>query len=214
MATQPTGMTNGSGVILTVGIVVNNDRCAVVFPLALEASTEDAANRCTDAVQSFVANMLGFMDAVLSSAAFVSFVAAEGMCDGTIPFREDFSPGDYPGTLAAGPAPSNVCGLLTFYEDPADSPPGDRIRLGKNFIPGIPKVGLTGDIIDGSIVGAMQALAQKLQEGFDSVTASGHKWYRVTAAGKPRAAGTALRRSYIGSARAYVVTQRRHLIPR
>jgi hypothetical protein len=207
-------MVNDNGVIVTVGIVCNGDRCAIVFPLAAPSNSMTPDQLCKDACINWIAAQVSGLQALLANTAYISFIAGEGMVDGLVPYRADFDPTTYPGLGTTDIMPSNVNGLLAFYEDPADmGPPGQRMRVGKTFIPGVPRDQVVGDRFQVSWVGSAQALADQLQGGFASSGDPSVNWYRILAAG-PRAPGTPVRRVITDLARGYIVTQRRRLIPR
>ena len=208
---QPSGMMNDSGVIVTIGIQNVLDRCAIVLPLGTSA-TFDKVLGCQQVCTGIFDTIMPLLLACISENSYVTFIAAEGMVDGVIPHRNDYIPTDNPGTRSGVPMPSQVAGLLAFYEDPDDATPGSRMRVGKNFLPGISTNDVEGDHLDDALLSAMQALSEALVSGF--MDSASNEWYRVLAAPKPRTPGTALKRIAAHNERGYVCTQRRRLIPR
>lgn len=213
MSNQPSGMTNTNGVILTVGIVCNNDRSEIVLPVASPSATDRATN-CQDAVDSFVNSPINALANCISSDAYIGFVQGEGMVDGNVPYREDYLPTDHPGTGGIAPAPSQVAALIVFYADPADLTVGARVRIGKSFIPGIAKGDIIGDKISGGVVTNLQSLGTTLQAGFVSTLNPSSNWFRICATPTPRTSGTPCKRTINFVVRDYIATQRRRLIPR
>jgi len=214
MAVQPAGMLNDYGVILTIGVVNYADRSAIVIPLGTDDTAILDSERCYDVVASFLAQVMSSFTPILGNTAYVSFLQAEGMIDGMTPYREDYAAATYDGTGGSPALPSNVTGLIAYYEDPDDSPTGERVRVGKNFIPAVPSSLISGDIIDPTLVAAYLTFGDLLQEGFDSTAGSGYKYYRVLATPTDRTAGSPLIRTINARPRGYVCTQRRRLTPR
>lgn len=215
MPQQPAGMTSGQGAILTIGLNINTDRCAVVMPFALDGGAFDPASGPEALVESFQTGVLAtFMGKIADTNCYASFLSAEGMDDGCVPSRNDFVPTLFPGTDSGTPMPSQVAGLMAFYADPADLAPGARMACAKNFVPGIARSHVIGDTIDATYVTGLAAFALSLQTGFLNAGTGGGTWYRVLAAPRPRGSAVNLKRIINGDFRGYVVTQRRRLTPR
>lgn len=207
---QPSGMTGQDGVILTVGVRLNYDRMAIVMPFAAEGPN-DRQLMCTDVVNVFESVALPLLLDCMSSDANVSFLQGEGMSDGAVPCRRDYTPTAHPGTLGAPAAPSSVCTLITFYEDVADVVAGQRMAAGRSFIPGVDLGNLAGDVVDPGLVTALQDFANQVQSGLAS--GGSQTWYRVLGPVKPRADATPIKRTFTVVARGYTATQRRRQIP-
>jgi hypothetical protein len=213
MAQQPAGMTSDNGVILTLGLNVNGDRCAIVIPVATDTPVSDPAMICADAVEAFVTAQLTSLLAMLSSDdVYATFCQGEGMDDGIIPYREDYPVDAHEGVRSGNALPSQVAGLLTWYADPADLSPGDRIREAKNFIPGLVVSDVVNDVIESTVQSNLAAVALGMQTGM--IGGGSSTWYRVLAAPRPRGTAAQLKRVLTGDCRGYVVTQRRRLTPR
>jgi hypothetical protein len=213
MAEQPV-IQNDQGAILTIGLVINSDRVAVVEPYGLSGISGGAVELCFDLVASWRSAAATLFVNCVSSDGYISFIAAEGMQDGKVPYRADFDPSIYPGTAAAGATPNNVSGLIVYYQDPADVVAGHRIRVAKTFMPGIPSGNLVGDQIDSTQQASYNDYATIVQPGFDSTGFPSGKWYRMLATPKPRATTQQIMRTVNTITRGYVVTQKRRLIPR
>jgi len=214
VVTQPPGMVSSAGVVLTIGVRTHGDRCAMVLPLVTDGSALDEKNLCEDAVASAVANLLSTLKPCLSEDAYVSFVSAEGMDNGKVPYRQDFGNADHPGTGTLLAETSQVAGLVAFYCEPADQPPGNRMRVAKTFIPGMPDDMVLGNTLTQVQMGLLDTYAAALANGFDSVAAQGYKWYRVIAAPPPGLqTGQALKRTGVYQVRGYTGSQRRRLLP-
>ena len=199
-----------NSVIITIGILVNADRCAIVFPLSSDTAV-DPITGCGDAVSGVVSDIIPLLQQCMASDSYIQYVQAEGAVDGMTPQRSDFSSGLYPGLVSGVSAPSSVGGMMGFYEDPADKPtPTSRTRLGKNTIPGVSVSELTGDLISLAIQGALLALGNDLLNGF---TGGSNRWYRVVKI-VSRTIGAGVIRAADNIARGYVVTQRRRMVPR
>jgi len=212
-STQP-DLTNDNGVVLTVGIVSNSDRCCIVLPIATDNTSLDDVTRCKDAVTSFAA-IIAQLQACISSDAYISFIQGEGMTDGMIPNRQDFTITTYLGTRDAPAAPSQVAALIIFYRDPAHALTGERMKIGKNFIPGLAQNDLSGDHVVAGLGANLQTFADTLQNGFNSSGGGGsQKWYRYLNTPVPRTTGTHLKAVTGQTQRGYVATQRRRLVPR
>lgn len=213
VVTQPIGMVSSNGVVLTVGIRANGDRCAIVIPLATDSPSLDAKSLCYQAVQDFDGLVADILCGALSENAYISFLQAEGMDDGKIPFRMDYSPTDQPGTEDGPCETSQVAGLIVFYADPEDVPGGGRMRVAKNFIPGVPDADIVGDAVSSNLGTALDAIAVVLAEGYVVGSGSTAKWYRVIAAPPSGSSGVGLIRVGVWVTRGYTGTQRRRLIP-
>ena len=212
-ATQP-AITNNAGVIVTVGLVVNDDRVACVFPCGLDATISVFDTLCEDAVNSFQANVFPLIAPWLSSDAYISFCSAEGMVNGRVPARHSYASTTYPGAAGSGGSvASQVSALIVFYEDTNDVITGHRIAVAKNFLPGIGKNDIVGDVISPTVATLLLNLANGLQGGFGSILYPSGTWYRMLRAPKPRTPGTTIKRVFIAEARTRVKTQRRRLIP-
>ena len=105
---------NDAGVIVTIGLVVNADRVACVFPLANDAGLPPET-LCSDAVVSFNTSCRTSFLAGMSSDAHIAYAQGEGMVDGKIPYREDYAAGAHPGAIATHAMPNNVTGLGIYY---------------------------------------------------------------------------------------------------
>lgn len=218
--TQPVGMKNDSGVILNVGIFSCGQPSAIVLPLVCEPDPASPNNLCLDAVASYLVSCIAQTQALLSTESYITHISAEGMVDGKVPFRQDFGPTDFPGTFGSGTIPNQVAALAVFYEEAADyvpnptPPPISRIRVAKNFIPGIAPSAVVQDSLTAGMKTAMNVWISLVQNGFPSSDFVSAIWYRVLATPKPRLAGTTVKRSGQCEARGYVATQRRRLTPR
>lgn len=220
--TQPAGFTMGKGMMVTIGVVINGDRTAIVMPMAYQGTPTDPNDVGQSAVDAVSSEVLPLLVPLISSDGYVSFVQAEGMLVGDIPARTNYAPTDWPGTGTAGAMPSQTAGLVVFYEDARDiSVDAKKVSIGKAFIPGIPRDEVGGDTVSGAWQTKALTFALKLQNGFNSSTIETIlQWYRV--AGKPVSdpalpppdASTKLNRIFACAGRGYVVTQRRRTIPR
>ena len=220
--TQPADMTMLKGFMLTVGVVVNNDRCAVVYPMAWDGTLEDDNAIAASLLDAFQNDAMVSFLTLISNNAYISFLQAEGMRPGNVPARISFDPSYAPGTGSAGPMPSATAGLLYFIEDHRDVGFGaHKIREGKTFVPGIPRDAVAGDVVNSTWTGLAETHTNILQAGLHPATIEPDlTWYRVLAkpTSKPPAPPvddeTPLKRVFYNGGRGYVVTQRRRLIPR
>lgn len=205
--------TNDAGAILTIGIVNNADRSAIVLPCFTNSTALEKNGQCEDAVASFIATALGGLLECMSSDAIVSFVSADGMIDGLIPFRSDFGSTDHVGTQPALTLPSSCGTLITFYQEAADETSPGRVRSGKTNIPGLSQANFDGESI--SVGQATSALTwgNFLQGGWPSIADTSSNWYRGLATPKPRTEGVNVGRVNIVVVRSYVGTQRRRTVP-
>lgn len=211
--TQPSGMTSAKGVILTIGIRSHGDRCAMVLPMVADTASADDKQLCEDACESADANLMASIVACLSESAYVSFIEAQGMMDGLVPHRIDYGPADNPGTGTAGAEPSQIGGLLIFYADPEDINEGNRIRVGKTTVPGIPDDDVVNGVVDSGLAGYLDSLAQVLSEGYTNSGSGGGKWYRVCSAPDIRTFPQDIIRTGKYLSRGYLGTQRRRITP-
>jgi hypothetical protein len=205
--------TNDNGVVLTVGILSGPDRCAIVLPLGTDSSEIDANNLCADAVLAFNFTCMTLLTACLSTAAQVTFLSADGMVDGKTPSRQDFIPNANQGLRGENVLPSQVAALLYFYRDADQEVGTPRVKLGKNFVPGIANEDVVVDILSTDLVDLLITFSDSLQNGFPTQLDSSKKWYRYLAMPKERTTGTSLIPTYLHGCRQYVGTQRRRLIP-
>lgn len=206
--------TNSKGVILTIGLRVNGERCAIVLPMGTESTLLDATNLCKDVVTSSLSHVGPLLLACITTDAYMSFQQGEGMIDGMVPYREDYDPTDWPGTRTPPALPTNTGPILYFYEDPVDNPTHLRIRVGKNTIPGWSAADTVGDKVNSIAAADLDALATILHGGFASTLDPSGKWYRYLATPKPRTPATPLKRVSNWGTRLYLATQRRRFIPR
>lgn len=211
MATPP--LTNTRGVILTVGILCNSERAEVVMPLSTEDPGILPANKNIDAVAAFIAPGSGLAELLdlMSADAQVTFVQSVGMTPGSVPFRQDYTAGTYPGTRASLALPMQVAIAVAFYANPLDLGPGGRMRVGKTMVPGVADADVVGNTVVAGLISKMQTFGDLMNNGYVTV-AGGGNWYRVVAAVGP-ANGLPLLRSTMIQARGYLVTQRRRLLP-
>lgn len=212
---QPVAI-NDNGVMLSVGLLSNGDRWEIVMPLCYDHALGaiDAEHICQDAVSSFFAGPFNDLLACLSADTQITFLSAEGMTDGRVPQRVDFAIGANAGSRPAGAMPSNVTALITYYEEPADVAPNTRMRTGKTFLSGIAQSDVAGDHVITALVTLMTTFGADMLLGYASTLVPATKWYRYLSSPLARAAGTNVKRVGVVSARAYVATQRRRLIPR
>jgi hypothetical protein len=214
MAVQPTLMKSDTGVILTIGFVSPNDRSAIVIPICRDSASDPVWQLTEDAVLSFHGTWLTSLLGLIANDCYCSFMAAEAMDDGYVPYREDYSSSAHPGTSDTGCMPGQVSSLMIFYADPNDIVTPGRERVGKNFIPCVPTSQVDGDnLVDGYIT-LGKSVAEDIQAGLDSIAGGDAKWWRILAAPKPRSPAQDVKRTIISGMRGYVCTQRRRLIPR
>lgn len=166
------------GQILTVEVICNGDRSAIVIPISTDDPGLNAVSLSGDAVVAFENHLVPVLQAVMTSDASIIGVSAEGMTPGGIPYRRSYIPATYPGLVAPPCMPSNVCGLITFYADPTDLSAGQRMREGKAFITGIPTADVSGDEIENPTYSRLQTFGAALVSGWATQAGGGH-WYRV-----------------------------------
>jgi len=205
---------NDLGVILTVGIVCNADRCAIVLPLGAPGSSIGIYDICTDAMLSFQTSVMSKLLACMAASSYVSFLSAEPMIDGGLPGRVDYDSTAHVGSVTGEALPSNTGGLMVFYRDPAGTFTSARTPVGKNTVPGVPTSQVVGDKPNNTYVGHLQDLADAMQDGWDSAGSPGDRWYRYLRAPFPRTPNTNLAGIANSQARGYLATQRRRFIPR
>lgn len=199
------------GVILTVGVFSGVDRMAIVIPVYNEDGSLDNLTMCEKAILDFISSQLTLLTSCLAQNSYVTHINSEAMTNGKIPYRTDFSPTDHPGTVTSDALPSHTTGLVIFYQDPTDVTPPNRIHVGKNFMPAVPSGEVTNDGISVGLFNDYAAFASPFLDGYGS---SGQKWYRAVRAPKNRAASTPVERIGVTTARGYVCTQKRRLVPR
>ncbi len=212
MAEQPI-VHNTLGCILTVGVVSEGDRMAMVMPFVCPSVVLNAIDRANDLVASFIASQIAGLTAQMAETSYISFLNAEGMTDGTVPFRHDFAPTAHNGAVTGSAVSSQTAPLISFYEDPADVVPGKRIGVAKTFFCGFPVSGATGDNLEGANAGAILTVFETYVNGFASLGDAGTNWYRVLSAPKPRTPGTNCKRIVLTVVRGRFGTQRRRMFP-
>lgn len=200
------------GVVLSIGLISNDDRCEIVLPMCNDNNVIIQAQVNRDAVDAAIAHVLPLLVAILSSDTYVSFVQSEGIQLGTIPYRTDFAAADWPGTRASGSVPSQVAALMTFYAEPTDLSGTEKMRAGKNFIPGLAAVDITGDKVSLTVTALILALGQALLTGYATDSGTG-KWYRIVSTTPRTGHPTEPVRCDAIIARRVVATQRRRLLP-
>lgn len=205
---------NSDGAILTIGLLVNGERCANVEPYGLAGGGVGPVLLASDLCNSWLAGQLSNYLAMISSDAQITFLAAEGMQDGVVPQRLDFAPGTHVGTNAAGASPTQVAALIIYYEDPADVVPGHRIRVAKTFVVGVPDGNIDGNAINSAQEGHLDNYGQQAQLGFASVLNPSSTWQRMLSVPKPRATPANIPRIVTFGARGGIYTQKRRLVPR
>ncbi len=213
MAAQPI-IGNSNGAILTIGMVCDGERVAIVEPWGLDATGPDPATLCQDLIDSWQAAVTVTFLACLASDAYIAFLEANGMQDGRVPYRSDYTSAAFPGTASGTSLPSNVTGLIAYYQTPADVPAGHRIRVAKTFMPGVPYPSVTGNVVAPAQTDLYTAYGAEVQAGITSVLYPGQSWWRMLATPKPRSVAQTIPRTINCVARGYVCTQRRRLIPR
>lgn len=207
---QPT-MNADAGCILVVGGQCNGERWAIVQPVASDAAGLNGVNRCRDAVDSWnAAPQIDFLN-ICSSDLSITFIQAEGMVPGSVPYRIDFALNTVIGTRAAGALPMNVAGLLSYYEDPSQVPVGEKIRVAKTFIPGLADGDVVGNTVGVGATAPMEQYGNSMQNGYQSLFDVTKKWYRVISASTNPA--FILLNIVQHNARDYLATQRRRLTP-
>lgn len=203
------------GVLVTIGIMSGVDRAEIVIPMATDSTTLVPENLCFDAVEAIQdGSVLADLALCLSSDSYIMFVAAEGMMDGTVPYRTDYSPTNYPGQRSSGVQASNCGALAVFYANPADLGPGVAMRVGKNTIPGLASVDVVQDLLVDNLHTLVQTWADLFITGLESGGGgAGKKWYRVLAKASQTAVAELLKRVVTAVVRKYIATQRRRLTP-
>lgn len=220
MAQQP-AMLNQQGVILTIGMLCNYERLAIVEPYGIDLADVDRNTMCADLVSSWIDAVKTQFLACLSEDAAITFIQAEGMTDGAVPYREDYSPADNPGTYAETAEPTGITGLIVYYEDPADVEAGKKMRVGKTFMPAVPVGQVSLQNISSTLQGKYATYAGLVRDGIDSDEHGGNKWYRVLSVPyelvdghRVRTPGMSIPRVVTPVVRGYVATQRRRMVPR
>lgn len=204
-------LASDNGVILTVGILSGVDRTEMVFPVAAAGAVQDPNDLCLNCLNAFTTGLVfaKFLDCI-SSDAQVTYVQAEGMVDGKVPARKAYAAGAQLGTRPTGVMSSQVASLLIWYEEAADAVTGERIRVGKNFLPGLSEDDITGDIISLTLQGFILTFMDNMAQGFVALVPAG-TFYRGLAANNSPAGN--VRRIGRYGVRDYVGTQRRRLTP-
>lgn len=211
---QPAGMTNDLGVILTVGLFCNGEAMQIVQPFATDSSALTPENVCSDAVASFALAAIDDLMDCLSSGCYCAFVGAEGMVNGTIPYRQNFASSDHPGTRDAGTLPTNVSALGIYYALPDDLPTGAKMKVAKTFLGGLAQSDVIENTVVSAVVGALQTFLTLCLAGYASSNDTSANWYRVNSTPKTRVPGQAITRNQVALPRNGVYTQRRRLVPR
>jgi len=215
---QPT-LASDKGVILTVGFIdMAVNRGQIVLPVATDSAAFIDVIGCKLAVDAFVEHIVPLLLDCMSSDGAIRFVQAEGMDDGIVPWRHDITGTDGLGTGGNGGIPSNAGLLCTFYEEPLDTAPGERMRTAHNNIGNVPSEQWLEGTPSGPLLAAGQALIDVLVAGWLFEPAIGSdKWYRVLAAKKRGIGGdppaTNLKRICAGLPRGYAGTTRRRQVP-
>jgi hypothetical protein len=210
--TQPP-MDSDHGVILTIGVVCNGDRMAMVLPVAIDRSASHPDSICQEAVSAFIANMVPSILPVMVDSAYISFIQGEGMVNGRVPHRSNFDDTAFPGTYGAGNSlPDNCAALLIFYEEPLDIVGSGRMRVAKTFVPGIGEAAWDGTSLSSGVIADLQTFADSCQEGWADVDTPTDSWYRVLSK-SVRVSATHLHRIVGQTVRSYIGTQRRRMIP-
>lgn len=205
------------GVVLTIGLMVQHDRAAIVFPCATDGVGIDRTNQCASAVDAAIHELVPLILPMMSVDCYISFVEAMGMDDGAYPYREDFAPTTHSGSVASDTLPASIGGLACFYEDTADVPVGARMRHSRMTVPGIGE----SQVDHGRTTSAYDTLIYALANamggiGFTPVVLPACTWYRVIAApaggiGAPTA--VALGRVGMVRTRQYLGSQRKRIRP-
>jgi len=210
-------MTSDRGVMLSIGIGANGNRCVIVLPVATDDTIITPAFLGQFAVAGFVANMLdAFLLPMLGEDADVRYIQAEGMDPGTVvPFRKEYAPVDKIGTGGTGMVSPNAGLLITYYEDPADVLVTEIIRTGKNTIPGQPSEHWPDGFPDSTMIVAGDDFGAACIAGWNGdPDMSPAKWYRVLGAPPVgHSAAYSLRRIVSAQTRGYSGNQKRRLVP-
>lgn len=213
MSIQPV-IQNDTGAILTIGCLCNGERLSIVEPYGLDDASADLSTFVKDLIDSWVAaNMVNFLACCSQDLAIV-FLSGEGMRDGRIPYRTDYAVTAHKGTISSAALPTSVCGLISYYCDPADVVPGHRLGVAKTFFPGLPDAAVTGQAVSSAQQLLYGNYASVVIGSFASVAFSGSNWWRMLSAPKPRSVSTQIPRIEVKVARGYVATQKRRLVPR
>lgn len=214
MPRQPSGMTVDNGVILSIGMFSLTEALEIVMPMATESTTMDGTNRCGDCVQSFIDAESADLQNIISVGTYITFIQAQGMTPGSIPFRQPFTATDLPGQRTGTPLPTQCAALGIYYEDPEDVPTGSKIRVGKTFFGGISQEDVIENVLVNALITAIQTFTQAMQAGYPSELDLSSKWYRVVAAPRSGSGSTTINRSFSAGSRGGIYTQRRRLLPR
>lgn len=185
MPQQPAGLASNKGVILSINMNVGGDLAEIVIPCATDDTLLTAANRCQEACAAAENELFPLLTAAMSSSAYIRYVQGQGMDDGMIPYRKGYNATAFPGTISGGTVEAHNGALVTFYADPADLSPGQRMRHSRMILPGVPQSALTteGWITAGHQL-LLMSLASQMQLGFASAGVTPPKFYRVLASKK------------------------------
>lgn len=207
-------VTNDQGIILTIGVVCGGNRMQMVLPIATnDTSSGLGLQLANDAIDSAIAGLFPALVACMSSSAYISFINAEGMQDGVVPSRTDFDPTAHPGTADPVALPDSQAGLVTFYGDPSSYEPGARIHTARTFVPGIPLSGWTGTTIETGELGLLDTFGGTCQNGWASIATPSSHWQRYMNTVTPRGPSVELKKVANWTARGWVGTQRKRIIP-
>jgi hypothetical protein len=186
---------------------------AVVLPLFTDKPDATPDWLSKDAVDTVDSVLVPDLRPCLSVDAYIAFISAEGMQDGVVPHRQDYSPTTYTGASTGHACPNNVTQLLVFYQEPLDIVGHARMRVAKTNLPALSIEQLDGGQINPTQVGFLQTVADHLQRGMVSDSDVGYYWYRGLAMPKPRNVSHNILRCTAQTVRGYVATQRRRLVP-
>jgi hypothetical protein len=202
---------NDDGIIISVGLVVAGERCAIVLPMVKASGDVDPDNAAAACVKAIGVGFVPDLCAFLSDQAYVSHVAGEGMINGGIPARLDYGSTDHPGQVDAEPLPQQVSILVTTYKTSSGSF-GDRQKVGHQYLPGFPVSTLVGGALPAPTISNIEDLFQNLIEyGYDDVDTTTN-WRRYFAV-PDRSTSAAMPKIGAYACRGYVGTQKRRLLP-
>lgn len=201
--------TSDACVILSVQMLIAGQRAEIVIPFGDSANAATLATICKDVVDGFETVGIPALIDCLSNDSQVVGLSAEAMIDGGIPFRRNYALGTNVGTIAHPCVPQQVAALTAYYPNPDDLTVGNRVRVGKNFIPGVPETNVAGEIIDAALQAALQAFADLLVAGINGLGAAFYQRVINT----DRTPGATIYFALLGYVRDYVGTIKRRLLP-
>jgi len=149
----------------------------ITMPIGNTGTPQEPEDICTICLEALETELFPEIQSIMSNEAWISSCSVHGQTLGRIPAQEFYPSTSFPGTVEETVVPAQVCGIISFYGDPDDMSPGNRLRIARNFFMGLAETLVQASTITGALLTAMDNLKNFIVTGWNGE--EGSVWKRL-----------------------------------